>query len=393
MTSAFIRGWRAQSEAREHVASALTGVSARAGGTGMGRQDRRMTSSSCLGARGRQGDAGGGPDRAARHPPRRDRRPVPRGGARRLADRPRGAPLHGARPARARRDHDRDAPRPARGSPMPVDGVILDGFPRNRPQAEALDAALAARGSRVDRALYIDVPDEELVRRLSGRWICQQAGHVYNEHTNPPRVPGRLRPRRLAAHPARRRPARHHPGAAGRPARRAARGRRPLRRTRRPARRSTDASRSTPSPPTSWPRLSTTRMRARPDWSPASRAPRSSRCAGPAASSPRSSTSSRPSSSPASRPPTSTQLAEAHIREAGAMPSFKGYPGVNPRRPFPASVCISHRRRDRPRHPRRADHQEGQIVSVDAGAILDGWHGDGARTFFVGEPPPAVGAT
>jgi adenylate kinase len=70
-------------------------------------------------------------------------------------------------------------------------GVVLDGFPRNRAQAEALDEALAARGSRVDRALYIEVPVDELVRRLSGRWICSKAGHVYNEHTNPPAVPGR----------------------------------------------------------------------------------------------------------------------------------------------------------------------------------------------------------
>jgi adenylate kinase len=69
-------------------------------------------------------------------------------------------------------------------------GAILDGFPRNRAQAEALDAALAERGSAVDRALLIDVPAEELVRRLSGRWICRAEGHPYNEWTNPPRVPG-----------------------------------------------------------------------------------------------------------------------------------------------------------------------------------------------------------
>lgn len=71
------------------------------------------------------------------------------------------------------------------------DGVILDGFPRNRAQAEALDAALAERGSAVDRAVSIEVPVAELVRRLSGRWVCREAGHVYNETTNPPREPGR----------------------------------------------------------------------------------------------------------------------------------------------------------------------------------------------------------
>ena len=69
-------------------------------------------------------------------------------------------------------------------------GAILDGFPRNRAQAEALDQALAERGSTVDLALGIEVPTEELVQRMSGRWVCQEAGHVYNESTNPPRVPG-----------------------------------------------------------------------------------------------------------------------------------------------------------------------------------------------------------
>ena len=69
-------------------------------------------------------------------------------------------------------------------------GAILDGFPRNRAQAQALDAALAEQESRVDLAVNIDVPSEELVERLSGRWVCQEAGHVYNESTNPPQRPG-----------------------------------------------------------------------------------------------------------------------------------------------------------------------------------------------------------
>ncbi len=70
-------------------------------------------------------------------------------------------------------------------------GAILDGFPRNAAQAAALDVALAERGSRVDRAPYIEVPPDQLVLRMSGRWICAAAGHVYNEHTNPPKQPGR----------------------------------------------------------------------------------------------------------------------------------------------------------------------------------------------------------
>lgn len=71
------------------------------------------------------------------------------------------------------------------------DGAILDGFPRTRAQAEALDAELAARGGRVDRALYIDASSEDLVERLSGRWICEAAGHVYNVASRPPRDAGR----------------------------------------------------------------------------------------------------------------------------------------------------------------------------------------------------------
>jgi adenylate kinase len=69
-------------------------------------------------------------------------------------------------------------------------GAILDGFPRNRAQAEALDRALVDRGSAVDLAINIEVPNEELVTRMSGRWVCEEAGHVYNEATNPPLQPG-----------------------------------------------------------------------------------------------------------------------------------------------------------------------------------------------------------
>jgi adenylate kinase len=69
-------------------------------------------------------------------------------------------------------------------------GVILDGFPRTAAQADALDRALAKRGTRVDHAVQIEVPADELVRRMSGRWICEANGHVYNETTHPPRVPG-----------------------------------------------------------------------------------------------------------------------------------------------------------------------------------------------------------
>jgi adenylate kinase len=77
------------------------------------------------------------------------------------------------------------------GATDAADGAILDGFPRNRAQAEALDAALAERGTAVAHAIDIDVPAEDLVRRLSSRWVCSAAGHVYNQLSNPPKVAGR----------------------------------------------------------------------------------------------------------------------------------------------------------------------------------------------------------
>ncbi len=70
------------------------------------------------------------------------------------------------------------------------DGAILDGFPRTRVQAEALDRDLVTAGRLVDRAIYIDVPTEDLVRRMANRRICAANGHVYNLASNPPTKPG-----------------------------------------------------------------------------------------------------------------------------------------------------------------------------------------------------------
>lgn len=75
-------------------------------------------------------------------------------------------------------------------APDAARGVILDGFPRTRSQAEALDRALADRGAAVEAALLVDVPTDELLRRLSGRWLCEAAGHTFHEIAYPPRVPG-----------------------------------------------------------------------------------------------------------------------------------------------------------------------------------------------------------
>jgi adenylate kinase len=69
-------------------------------------------------------------------------------------------------------------------------GAILDGFPRTRAQAEALDRALADRNQRVDLAVLIHVPVEDLVKRMADRLVCTAAGHVYNLRSNPPRTPG-----------------------------------------------------------------------------------------------------------------------------------------------------------------------------------------------------------
>jgi adenylate kinase len=74
--------------------------------------------------------------------------------------------------------------------PDATQGFALDGFPRNLDQAKALDDALAREGKAIDKAIYIKVPTEELVRRLSGRWNCRQCGAVYHEQSMPPKRQG-----------------------------------------------------------------------------------------------------------------------------------------------------------------------------------------------------------
>ncbi|MBE3597227.1 MAG: adenylate kinase [Hydrogenibacillus sp.] len=69
-------------------------------------------------------------------------------------------------------------------------GFLLDGFPRTVPQAEALEAMLRDIGRAIDRVLYIDVPHDILVRRLTGRRICRQCGATYHLEFNPPKNPG-----------------------------------------------------------------------------------------------------------------------------------------------------------------------------------------------------------
>lgn len=74
--------------------------------------------------------------------------------------------------------------------PDAADGAILDGFPRTAVQAAALDEFLGDLGTGVSAALLIDVPSEDLVERLSGRRVCDAAGHVFHVTLNPPQVPG-----------------------------------------------------------------------------------------------------------------------------------------------------------------------------------------------------------
>ena len=69
-------------------------------------------------------------------------------------------------------------------------GYILDGFPRTIPQAEALTKALAKDGGAIDYAIDVDVPDSDIVRRLSGRRVCLKCGATYHTSFNPPREEG-----------------------------------------------------------------------------------------------------------------------------------------------------------------------------------------------------------
>jgi len=72
-----------------------------------------------------------------------------------------------------------------------ANGALLDGFPRTPTQAAALDAMLAEMAGKVNWVPYINVPEDELVRRLTGRWTCRMnPAHIYNIQTNPPAKEG-----------------------------------------------------------------------------------------------------------------------------------------------------------------------------------------------------------
>ena len=73
------------------------------------------------------------------------------------------------------------------------EGAIFDGYPRNVAQARALDALLAESGRRIGAVVYIDVDDDDIVRRMSGRRTDPETGVVYHEEHNPP--PPEIAPR------------------------------------------------------------------------------------------------------------------------------------------------------------------------------------------------------
>lgn len=71
--------------------------------------------------------------------------------------------------------------------PDAANGYVLDGFPRTIPQAEALTRALKERGEKIDFAVNVEVPDENIVRRMGGRRACLKCGATYHVEYNPPK--------------------------------------------------------------------------------------------------------------------------------------------------------------------------------------------------------------
>ena len=69
-------------------------------------------------------------------------------------------------------------------------GAVFDGIPRTIMQAKILDLLLKELDKPLDHVLYIKLPEDEIMKRLSGRWTCKKCGHIYHEEYNPPKTPG-----------------------------------------------------------------------------------------------------------------------------------------------------------------------------------------------------------
>jgi adenylate kinase len=74
--------------------------------------------------------------------------------------------------------------------PEAEDGFLLDGFPRNNEQADILENALVKRDRKLTAVLLVDAPDEEVIKRISGRRVCVKNGHVYHVDYDPPKHEG-----------------------------------------------------------------------------------------------------------------------------------------------------------------------------------------------------------
>ena len=70
-------------------------------------------------------------------------------------------------------------------------GFILDGFPRTVVQAEKLDALLATKKVQIDKVINLEIPDDLLVKRITGRWTHPASGRAYNTYFNPPKEAGK----------------------------------------------------------------------------------------------------------------------------------------------------------------------------------------------------------
>ena len=75
-------------------------------------------------------------------------------------------------------------------APDGAQGFVLDGFPRTIPQAEALVESLSKAGKKIDKVISLEVPDEKIVERISGRRSCPKDGSVFHVYQNPPRKAG-----------------------------------------------------------------------------------------------------------------------------------------------------------------------------------------------------------